>query len=76
MNLVVTGTGGGTVGGIGGEPHVAAVDMLDKLKEIGCPHGPNCKFGLTCNLNLAFGGPVNANFWIDAEKGHEQQPRR
>ena len=28
----------------------------------------NCKFGPTCNLNLAFGGPVNANFWIDAEK--------
>ena len=67
MSLVVTGASGG-VGGTGGAPNVAAVGMLDKLKEIGCPHGPNCKFGPTCNLNLAFGGPVNANFWIDAEK--------
>ena len=60
MSIVVQGQGGGgtTLGALG-----AAFTAIDKLKQLGCPH-PNCKFGESCNLNLAFGGPVNANLWI------------
>ena len=60
MSIVIQGQGGG---GGSAPGTITAFTAVDKLKQLGCPH-TNCKFGDTCNLNLAFGGPVNANLWI------------